>query len=117
MFDWSQSDLIVLPISLGVIIVISILLCVLFKNKSAQTRSIPLMVIAATILVLEVIKQVKAIAEGYGFWTFPLHFCIVCQFMTITSIIQKNTYFAMPKTVLNRKKKLQMPFLTTVISS
>lgn len=75
MFDWSQSDLIVLPISLGVIIVISILLGVLFKNKSAQARSIPLMVIAATILVLEAIKQVKGIAEGYGFWTFPLHFC------------------------------------------
>ncbi len=33
------------------------------------------MVIAIIILLLEIIKQIICIKEGYSFWDIPLHFC------------------------------------------
>ena len=72
---WTKVELIVLPIMLVTIILISVTLGHMLKNKSQKVRSIPLIIIAAVILVLEVIKQIRAIATGYSGWTIPLHFC------------------------------------------
>jgi len=75
MFDWSKNDLIVLPITLAIIILISLLLYFLLKNKSEKVRMIPIMIITIIMLILEVIKQIRAILTGYSTWTIPLHFC------------------------------------------
>ena len=73
---WTKDELIVLPIMLLSIIIIAGLLGYLLRNKSEKIRSIPLIVIAVVILVLEVIKQVRAIViDDYSTWTVPLHFC------------------------------------------
>ena len=73
---WTEDEMIVLPIMLISIIIISALLGYLLRNKSEKIRGIPLIVIASVILVLEVIKQIRAGVTGeYTTWTIPLHFC------------------------------------------
>lgn len=73
---WTKDELIVLPIMLISIIIIAGLLGYFLRNKSEKIRSIPLIVIAVVILVLEVIKQIRALAtDTYTGWTIPLHFC------------------------------------------
>ena len=73
---WTKDEMIVLPIMLVSILIISALLGYLLRNKSEKVRNIPLIVIASVILVLEVIKQIRAGVTGeYTTWTIPLHFC------------------------------------------
>jgi hypothetical protein len=74
-FNWSESDKIVLPISLAVILAISVILSLLLRGKDEKIKKIPFIVITTIILVLEIIKQTKNIIEGYDLWSIPLHFC------------------------------------------
>lgn len=73
--QWTKSELVVLPITLVVMIVITIFLSWLLRDKSERVRNIPQTVIAAIILILEVIKQSLSISSGYSLWNIPLHFC------------------------------------------
>lgn len=76
MLNWSDGAKISLPITLLVIIVITILLTALLKNKSQKLKNLPFMVIAGIMLVMEVIKQVLTFMESpYSLWNIPLHFC------------------------------------------
>ena len=72
---WTKEEVAVLPIILISIILVAFTLGHALKNKSDKIRNIPLIIIAVIILVLEVIKQVRAIVTGYSGWTIPLHFC------------------------------------------
>ena len=78
--NWSNINKIVLPIVLAIIIIIAAILGVLLKKKSEKIRAIPLQIIAGVILVLEIIKQVMALIDGYSMWTFPLHYCSLFVF-------------------------------------
>lgn len=76
MNSWTKAEAIVLPLMLVLIFSISALLGYFLRNKSEKIRSIPLIVIAAVLLILEVIKQLRALILGtYSGWTIPLHFC------------------------------------------
>lgn len=75
MFSWSKAECIVLPTALICIIVVSALVCFLTRKQSETIKKIPLMIISATILILEIVKQTKNIIEGYSLWAIPLHFC------------------------------------------
>lgn len=72
---WTNDEKYILPLVLGVIVVISLVLYLLLRNKSNKIKNIPLVVITLTMLILEVVKQVIAFKEGYSTWTIPLHFC------------------------------------------
>ena len=72
---WTESEKIVLPITLGLIIIIALVLFVFLRKKSDKVKNIPLMIITLIMFVLEVIKQVRGIITGYDLWTIPLHFC------------------------------------------
>ena len=75
MFGWSDMDFAVLPATLLIIILISLFLHAILKNKSDRIKEIPLIVITCILLVLEVIKQVREFKSGYDYWAIPLHFC------------------------------------------
>lgn len=75
MFEWTKADLIVLPIALVLIVLLSILICFLTRNKSKLVKQIPLMTISVALLILEIVKQAIYIQRGYDLWAIPLHFC------------------------------------------
>lgn len=72
---WTSDEKCVLPLTLGIIIIISLVLYAVLRNKQNKIKNIPLIVITLIMLILEVIKQIRAIKEGYNTWTIPLHFC------------------------------------------
>lgn len=75
MFDWSTEDKVVLPLTLLGIIVVTLIVWWLLRNKNEKIKIIPLIIIASIMLVLELCKQIISIREGYDLWHIPLHFC------------------------------------------
>lgn len=73
--NYSKAELIVLPIALVIIVGITIILYYLLRNKNENIRRIPLIIISVILLVLELIKQIINVVEGYSKWAIPLHFC------------------------------------------
>lgn|GEM_PF-2079781 len=51
------------------------------KGRGATVKNIPFVVLAVLMLALEVIKQAKTIAGGYGAYALPLHFSSVYLFL------------------------------------
>ena len=75
MFEWTDSELIVLPIAFACMLVITIAISLGLKNKSEKIANIPLTIIAILLVVLELVKQIVNIVQGYTWWSLPLHFC------------------------------------------
>ena len=75
MFSYGYLERIVLPFTLIFMIASAFAIFICLKDKDEKTKSIPLAIITVNILLLEIIKQVRAIATGYDWWTFPMHFC------------------------------------------
>jgi len=79
MLQWSASQLIVLPITLLIILLIT-LTCYLFLNKTNH-KNAPLKIIAITVVILEIIKQVKNISIGFDPYDLPFHYCSLFVFL------------------------------------
>lgn len=62
-------------------ILITILLNKLIGKKDLKIRMIPFQIITVILLVLEVIKQVTSIINGYNLYYIPLHFCSLFLFV------------------------------------
>ena len=72
----TQAEFMLMFIGLFVILVVGVILRHTLKKSSETIRHIPLMVLAALILLLEIAKQVYHIAVGdWHTWYIPLHFC------------------------------------------
>ena len=71
---WTSSQKSILPLSLIIIIAITIAVTLLLKNKSHKIKNIPFIIIAVFLLVLEIIKQYLSLPD-YSLWNIPLHFC------------------------------------------
>lgn len=54
---------------------IAVLLGFTLKNKSNTVKRIPLQVIAAVIIILEILKQVISLSRGYDLYHLPFHYC------------------------------------------
>ncbi len=97
MFNYSISQRTIMPIALLVMILISIGLRFLLKNKSDNVKNIPLTVIAFMLLGLEIGKQVYYIFfVEYITYALPFHFCTLVIFVIIfTQIFGKklNAFF------------------------
>ena len=89
---WSKSDAIVLPLTLLAIVGATIFLWFLLYQKEDKLKKIPLIIITLTMLILEVIKQIKAIVEGYDFWTIPLHFCSLFLYFFPIAVFAKGKF-------------------------
>lgn len=82
----------VLP-AIAVYIVVSILLAKLLKGKSEKVRYLPFQIMAAVILVLEVIKQIDNIDEsGYDLYALPFHYCSLFLYLLPFHAFYKGKY-------------------------
>ena len=75
MFSWTDADKKILPIAILIVINLTLIIHIIFRKKSDKIKNIPLIVIAATMLIMEVAKQTISIRRGYDLWHVPLHFC------------------------------------------
>lgn len=74
--NYSPAEKIVMPVALIVIIVTGVFLGSILRKKSDKIKNIPLTIIAVTLIVLEVIKQVRAVVtNSWSPWLLPVHFC------------------------------------------
>ena len=81
MFGYNETDFIVLPISLAIIILITIILRITLKNKSDAVKNIPLMIIAAILVILEIIKQtINFTSPKFDNSMLPFHYCSLFVF-------------------------------------
>lgn len=74
---WSSAHLKTLLPALAVMVVLTVILHLCLKNKPLRVRMIPLQIIAAVLLLLEVGKQIASFlrSDGYDLYHIPLHFC------------------------------------------
>lgn len=96
---WTKNEYIVLPITFLIIVILSLLILFFLKNKSEKIKLIPLKIITITMLVLECIKQVKNIREGYSLWTIPLHFCSLFLYFYPLAVFAKGKVQEFGKTM------------------
>ena len=78
---WTYEHFITLVPSIIVMILVTFLLSILIGKKDIKIRRIPLMIISILIVILEIIKQVKSLIDGYNLYYIPLHFCSLFIFM------------------------------------
>lgn len=63
-----------------VMLLVSILLRVLLKEKPYKIRIIPIQVLTVIFILLEIGKQVLSFKNGYDLYHIPLHFCSLILF-------------------------------------
>ncbi len=77
---WTSAHLKTLLPALAVMLIVTFLLRLWLGKKSLRVRMIPLQVVAALLVILEVFKQVISLAKGYDLYHIPLHFCSLVLF-------------------------------------
>lgn len=70
----------ILP-ALAVMLLLSLLLRRLLKDKPLKIRLIPVRIIAVVLLLLEIGKQAVSFANGYDLYHIPLHICSLFIFV------------------------------------
>lgn len=73
---YTQAEFIAMFLALFVILAVGVILRYTLRKSTAAVRQIPIMVLGATILLLEVAKQSYHLINGdWKPWFLPLHFC------------------------------------------
>ncbi len=75
MFVYTDAEKKLIPLMFCILLAITILLWLLLWKKSECWQNLPFQVIAVSLTVGEIIKQVISIKNGYNYWHLPLHFC------------------------------------------
>jgi len=99
LFNWTRDECIVLPITLLVIVILSLTMFVLLRKKSEKIRQMPLIIITIIILILEVVKQVVSYKNGYSLWSIPLHFCSLFLYFYPLAVFAKGKVKEFGKTM------------------
>ena len=72
---YTEAEKFLMPLAFCILLVCTILLWLLLRNKSETWQSVPFKVIAVLLVIGELGKQIVSIKQGYNFWHLPLHFC------------------------------------------
>ncbi len=74
---WTPAHLKTLLPALAVMVVLTVILRLVLKDKPLRVRIIPLQIIASVLLLLEIGKQIASFLrpQGYDLYHIPLHFC------------------------------------------
>ena len=72
---WTLTNFYAIIPAFIVFVGIAILLGFLLKNKSEETKLLPLRIIACAIVLLEIAKQLISISKGYDLYHIPFHYC------------------------------------------
>lgn len=78
---WSPEHIKTLLPAAVIVIILTVLLRLVLKNKSEKVRMIPIQVVACLIVLLEIGKQVLSAQRGYDLYHLPFHFCSLLIFM------------------------------------
>ena len=73
----------VIPATIAMV-VIAVILRLTIGKKSEKIRFIPFQILAVSLVVLEIIKQVYELVNGYDIYALPFHFCSLFIFLPIT---------------------------------
>lgn len=90
---WSTEHVKTLLPALAVFLLISILLRLWLKEKPWQVRMIPIQVVAAILVLLEVGKQAVSFSRGYDLYHIPLHFCSLVLFTLPAFAFYRGKYY------------------------
>ena len=75
---WTRLHAITILPAFALFIILAVLITRLLKNKSERIQYIPFQIIACTLLVLEVLKQINSIdfeTGAYNTYPLPFHYC------------------------------------------
>ncbi len=89
---WSQNHIKVQLPAMIAMIIIAIILKITIGKKHEKIRMIPFQIVATTLLVLEIIKQINAIVHGYDLYTLPFHFCSLFIFFPFITAFYNGKY-------------------------
>ncbi len=78
---WTNYHLKTLLPAFILMIIAGVILRIFLGKKQEKTRLIPFQICAVIIVILEIIKQIKSLSEGYDLYHIPLHFCSLFIFM------------------------------------
>ena len=78
---WTYEHAITLLPAMAVMALLSLLLRHFLKDQPRKVRMIPVIIITAVLLLLEVGKQVLSFVQGYDLYHIPLHFCSLFLFV------------------------------------
>jgi len=106
MFNYTKSQIIVVPIMYALMFIIAFILWYFLKDKKLKIKRIPIQIISLTLLILEVAKQIFLIAtKEWTTWALPFHFCSSFYiWFTISSFAKK-------------EETQQIGYLTSITSS
>ncbi|MBQ9790513.1 MAG: YwaF family protein, partial [Clostridia bacterium] len=90
---WTKSHIKTLLPTIAVMIILAIVLKLTIGKKEEKIRMIPFQIVAVMLVVLEVIKQALAIADGYtDLYKLPFHFCSLFIFFPIITAFYKGKF-------------------------
>lgn len=78
---WTTEHLKTLLPAIAVMIALSVILRVCLGKKELSVRMIPLQIIACTLVLLEIGKQMLSLIRGYDLYHLPFHFCSLFIFV------------------------------------
>lgn len=100
MIYWTNIEKKIIPLVLVLIIAFSVFIWYLLKNKSNNIKRIPFIIITLLILLLELIKQILLIKNGYNFWGFPIHFCSLFLYLYPLELFTKGKIQSFSRTMI-----------------
>lgn len=80
---WTKEHAITFIPAFIVMIIIGIVLHFTIGKKSEKIRMIPFQVVAVILVILELIKQIHQLVNGYDLYTLPFHFCSLFIFFPV----------------------------------
>lgn len=89
---WTIEHVKTLIPSLIFMIVASVILRRLLKDKSHSVRMIPFQILACVIFLIEIGKQAVSLHRGYDLYHLPFHFCSLFIFMLPLAAFYKGKY-------------------------
>lgn len=78
---WTFKHLITIIPSFIIMVIIALVLRAYLLNASEAVRFIPIKISAIFLIILEIIKQIFSLCEGYDLYHLPFHFCSMFIFM------------------------------------
>lgn len=90
---WTLSHFYTLvPSVIAMVIITGVLYIFLLKDKSLNIRMLPFQILNVFLLLIEVIKQILSIIEGYQYHYLPFHFCSLFLVVLPTMAFYRGPY-------------------------
>ncbi len=72
---YTKTELFVLPLAFLAMVGFAAFLRFVTFEKTRRIQDLPFFIIAVAVLIMEIIKQLRNLSQGYEAWSAPLHYC------------------------------------------